>query len=208
MNSEVYTIGHSTHSIEEFISLLSRYNIDCVVGVRSVPFSRYAPQFNEDQLKAALGNAGIRYIQMGKEFGARRENRELYREDGKLDFEKTADDSVFRQGVERIRTGISKGFRIALMCTEKHPIDCHRAIMVGRGFELDGVNVKHILADGTLLAQEELNGELVKSAHDNGIKVMPWTVNDINLINKYALWGVDGIITDYPDIMRNKLNSL
>ena len=69
-------------------------------------------------------------------------------------------------------------------------------------------NAKKNSFDFLLPHRSFLNGELVKSAHDNGIKVMPWTVNDINLINKYALWGVDGIITDYPDIMRNKLNSL
>ena len=53
-----------------------------------------------------------------------------------------------------------------------------------------------------------INEDLVKRAHKNGIKVMSWTVNDISLINKYSEWGVDGVITDYPDIMLHKLDIL
>ena len=53
-----------------------------------------------------------------------------------------------------------------------------------------------------------INEDLVKRAHNSGIKVMPWTVNDISLINKYSEWDVDGVITDYPDIMLHKLEIL
>ena len=52
------------------------------------------------------------------------------------------------------------------------------------------------------------NEEVVKHAHEYGIKVMPWTVNKIEMIAKFKSWGVDGIITDYPDVMRNKIESL
>lgn len=63
--------------------------------------------------------------------------------------------------MENVILGLEKGNNIALMCTEKDPIDCHRAIMVARAFALNGVNVKHILADGSLQNQAELDERLL-----------------------------------------------
>ena len=121
----IYTIGHSTQSVEDFINLLKLHNINCVVDVRSTPYSQYASQFNERDIKYALKQVGIQYIYMGKEFGARRDNKNLYDSSGKLDFEKTITDEAFISGINRIREGLEKGYTIAFMCTEKEPQDCH-----------------------------------------------------------------------------------
>ena len=163
MDKVLYTIGHSTQSIDDFIERLKKYSIDCVVDVRSTPYSQYASQFNEPEIKYALKEAGIKYIYMGKEFGARRDNRELYDDQGRLDFEKTTSDKDFQKGIVRIKDGIDKGYSIAFMCTEKEPQDCHRCILVGRSFhEMEGIRVENIRIDGSLKSQDEIERELIE----------------------------------------------
>lgn len=161
MEKIVFTIGHSTHSIEHFISLLNQHNINCVVDVRSTPVSKYATQFNQNSLKYYLREAGIKYIYMGEEFGARRDDKSLYDADGKLDFEKTAQSEMFIKGINRILDGLDKGYKIALMCAEKRPEECHRCILVGRNIDLiNGIQVEHILEDGRLKTQTQIAEEL------------------------------------------------
>ena len=155
----LYTVGHSTFPREHLTDLLKKYEIDYLLDVRSTPFSKYTPQYNSDDLKRYLFNENINYAPMGKYFGARQENSAYYPE-GFLDFELFRESSVFIQGVENVIKGL-ESHNIALMCTEKNPIDCHRAIMVARGFELQGVDVMHILHDFTTITQERLNQELL-----------------------------------------------
>ena len=156
---QLYTIGHSTFPQEHLIELLKQYKIDHLLDVRSMPYSRYASQYNSDVLKKALLNVGIKYTHMAKSFGARQEAEEFYPE-GYLDFELFRKSPQFIKGRDNVIKGLEQ-YNVALMCTEKNPIDCHRAIMVARGFELAGVDVKHILHDGGSLEQKELNKMLV-----------------------------------------------
>lgn len=166
--STIYTIGHSTQTVDEFINRLQMNNVNCVVDVRSTPYSQYASQFNERDIKFALRDNGIQYIYMGKEFGARRDNPELYDKQGKLDFEKTASDSDFIEGIKRIKHGLEGGFSIAFMCTEKDPMDCHRCILVARAIQdtLE-VEVENILIDGSLKNQSEIEQELIEKYFPN-----------------------------------------
>lgn len=157
----VYTIGCSTNTLERFLELLKMHNINCIVDVRSTPFSKYTSQFNREGLQSYLKKHNILYIWMGKEFGARRDKKELYSIQGYLDFEKVRKDSDFLGGVERIRNGISKGYRICLMCTEKDPIDCHRTILVAKGLEDNGIEVNHILQDGKLINKQQIAERLL-----------------------------------------------
>lgn len=158
---QLFTIGHSTLPAEQFVRLLKQYDIDYVLDVRSTAFSKYASQYNSDVLPHILGEAGIRYAGMGKYFGARQAQKEYYTEEGHLDFEKFRDSELFRMGLANVQKGL-KDYNIALMCTEKDPYDCHRAIMVSRGFELAGIDVNHILSDGSLLKQADLNERLLE----------------------------------------------
>ena len=112
-----------------------------------------------------MKNQGIRYASMGKFFGARQPDSSYYPL-GYLDFELFRDSDLFKSGVENVAKGL-KDYNIALMCTEKIPIDCHRAIMVARGFELAGIDIKHILHDFTLLNQNELNQKLLDKYFPN-----------------------------------------
>lgn len=73
----VYTIGCSTKTSEEFLNLLLKHKINCLVDVRSTPFSKYTTQFNKENLQSLLRKNNIVYLWMGREFGARRDDRSL-----------------------------------------------------------------------------------------------------------------------------------
>lgn len=157
----IYTVGHSTYAEETFFKLIQYFEINCIVDVRSVPYSRYSPQFNRENIKRYLQQNGISYVFMGDELGARRKDRTLYNAKGYLDFEKTAKNRLFRQGIERVETGVGKGYHIALMCTEKDPLECHRSILVAHEMYLQGYNVQHILDYAKLQSHEELEGRML-----------------------------------------------
>lgn len=161
MDRILYTIGHSKHSIQYFTKLLRLNKINCIVDVRSIPFSKFCPQFNRDELRKFLNKCGIYYIFMGEEFGARREDKSLYTLQGHLDFEKTAKSEQFVKGVERIQNGVEKGLNIALMCTEKDPIDCHRNILVANTFHKNNYIIRNILQNGAIESQEHLQSRLL-----------------------------------------------
>lgn len=142
----VYTIGHSTHEIGNYISLLKRHRINAVADVRSVPYSRYYPQFNRENLTDSLHVHSIEYVFLGKELGARPDNPECY-ENRRVKYRLLVRTKLFREGIEWVRKG-SKHKKIALMCAEKDPLDCHRTILVARELVRVKLDVEHILADG------------------------------------------------------------
>jgi uncharacterized protein (DUF488 family) len=158
---KIYTVGHSQHNIDYFVNMLNTYHINYLIDVRSIPFSLHAPGYNKDILKALLVSHKINYAFMGEYFGARPKNANLYSEKGYLDFDKVKNSKIFLSGIENVLKGIDQGNRIALMCTEKDPIDCHRAILVGSAFYERGIDVDHILANNTLQNHSVLNKRLV-----------------------------------------------
>lgn len=157
----LYTIGHSQHEFEYFGNLLKMYDINYLLDVRSTPYSKYAETYNKEQLSSLLCTKGITYSFMGRFFGARPDNVELYNEEGYLDFERMSYSDLFIKGMESVSLGLERGNNIVLMCTEKDPIDCHRAIMVARAFSLRGIDVKHILPSGKYQTQQELDERLL-----------------------------------------------
>jgi hypothetical protein len=92
----LYTIGHSNHTIEDFIALLKRYGVTCIADVRSAPYSRYCPQFNKGALAASLQAAGITYMFLGKELGARPDDPSCY-EGGCVNFQRLAKREEFER---------------------------------------------------------------------------------------------------------------
>jgi len=148
MAQEVFTIGHSNHPIEKFLDLLHANRIQAVADVRSSPFSRFNPQFNRENLQNSLKKARIHYVFLGKELGARSEDPNCYIAD-KVQYDRLANTSLFQSGLDRVIEG-AENYRIALMCAEKDPLDCHRAILVARELEKRGLPVAHILDDGTI----------------------------------------------------------
>jgi uncharacterized protein (DUF488 family) len=149
MQNTVFTIGHSTHSQERFIALLRQHGMTALCDVRSKPYSRMNPQFNREELKEALLAQGVEYRFLGKELGARSDDPNCY-ENGKVQYDRLAETESFKYGLKRVLRGMRDDFRIALMCAEKEPLECHRTILVARHLVALGVTVEHILADGSL----------------------------------------------------------
>lgn len=144
----IFTIGHSTHAIAAFVSLLKRHGVTAVADVRSAPFSRFNPQFNRDALERSLRDHGIRYVFLGRELGARSDDPACY-EKGRVHYARLARTGAFQAGVERVLRGAAD-HRIALMCAEKEPLECHRTLLVARALADLGASIMHIHADGQL----------------------------------------------------------
>lgn len=142
----VFTIGHSTHNFADFLGLLRQHGITAVADVRSMPVSRFAPQFNRDMIERSLCDAGIRYVFLGKELGARTKDATCY-VDGQVQYSRLAQTSKFTNGIERLLKG-AQAERIAIMCTEQEPLDCHRTVLVARVLAERGVSISHIHGDG------------------------------------------------------------
>lgn len=157
------TIGHSTRSAEAFLDLLVRHSVTAIADVRSVPFSRWTPQFNQDALKRTLKQRGISYVFLGKELGARSDDPSCYVA-GKVQYRRLAGTELFRAGIARLLEG-SKTERIAVMCAEGDPLDCHRTILVARELRAAGADVAHILPDGCLEPHETSIRRLMQRLH-------------------------------------------
>jgi Protein of unknown function, DUF488 len=145
---ELLTIGHSNYGVKAFVSLLQKHEITAIADVRSSPYSRFLPHFNREALKNALEQEKIRYVFLGQELGARPKNRACY-VDGKAVYEKIAATEDFYKGTQRLLKGAEK-YKISLMCAEKDPITCHRAILVCQYLRHAGLRINHILGNGDL----------------------------------------------------------
>ncbi len=157
---ELLTIGHSNHSIEAFIALLQKHEVTAVADVRSHPYSRYLPHFNQALLKPTLLNVGIRYVFLGRELGARPNDPTCY-VDGKAMYAKIASTELFSEGIQRVLKGVKK-YKIAMMCAEKDPITCHRAILVCQHLRKFNINISHILRNSDLETHQHLEERLLK----------------------------------------------
>jgi uncharacterized protein (DUF488 family) len=144
---ELLTIGHSNHALEEFLGLLRACGVNAVADVRSVPHSRLHPQFNQKILAAALKEQGILYSFVGDELGGRPKDKSCY-ENRRVQYSRVAETEGFRNGIARVLGGARK-YRIALMCAEREPLECHRGLLIAPELEKSGASVNHILADGS-----------------------------------------------------------
>lgn len=160
----IWTIGHSNHSALRFLDLLQGVGIQCVADVRSTPFSRRNPQFSQKALAAALKNAEIEYWFLGDALGARPKDPDCY-EGGKVSYSRIAEKPAFQQAIGDLLDR-SQSTRIALMCAEKEPLDCHRTMLVGRALAWRGMQLLHILADGRTEPQAALEQRLLHLAKE------------------------------------------
>jgi uncharacterized protein (DUF488 family) len=159
---DILTIGHSTHSWDQFLALLRGANVTAVADVRSAPYSRRAPQFSREVLMAGLREAGIAYVYLGKELGGRPADSMLYC-DGVVDYERVAATAAFAAGLDRVIAGASR-YRIALMCAERDPLACHRCLLVSRRLQERGIGIGHILADGRIQPHGDIDAQLLAIA--------------------------------------------
>ena len=156
----VYTIGHSNHPPETFINLLVRHGVDEVADVRSAPYSRYTPYFNHEPLGRSLEEIGLSYTYLGGELGGRPSDRSCYDAEGRVQYQRVAGTDLFDDGLRRVIHGADER-RVALLCTEKEPLECHRTLLVAKALADRGVAVAHILADGKLESHHDTMIRLV-----------------------------------------------
>lgn len=161
----ILTIGHSTHTIDEFIRMLQARDVEIVVDVRSSPHSKRFPQYSRETLQTSLKQHGIRYLFLGRELGARRTERECYVA-GKAEYERIAKLPVFAEGISRVLTGAAE-YRIVLMCAEHDPLTCHRTVLVCRYLKKHDLALAHILRDGRVEPHEQAEHRLMLEEGEN-----------------------------------------
>lgn len=161
--NRVFTIGASTMPIERLIEVLGEHAVTAVADVRSIPASRFTPQFNQKPLRDSLRASGVRYVFLGDELGARSLRDECYVDDV-VQYDRLAQTPEFEAGIERVLDGASRE-RIALLCTEQDPLDCHRAILVSRVLAERDTEIHHIHASGRLEPHEDAMLRLRRKFH-------------------------------------------
>lgn len=144
----IYTIGHSTHSLDEFIALLKAYDIKLLADVRSIPRSRHVPQFNIDSLAQQLGTVGISYHHFEKLGGRRHTRKDSINQGwhnasfrGYADYMQTEE---FRAGLDELLAAAGQQ-TTAIMCAEAVPWRCHRS-MIGDALLIRGQQVIDIFS--------------------------------------------------------------
>lgn len=150
------TFGYGSRSQEETLALLARHGINYLIDVRSVPWSRYRPEFSQDRLASSLRAHGIRYLFMGGELGGRPEDPSCYDDNGRVDYRACERRQAFRDGIERLSNAWHAGHAIALMCSEGRPEECHRTKLVAAALINVGVEVRHIDEHGELRSHSEV----------------------------------------------------
>jgi uncharacterized protein (DUF488 family) len=145
----LFTIGYAAfENISLFAQWLQYYGIDAIADVRSVPYSKFRPEFNKETLIDILKKNGIKYVFLGDYCGARIDDMSCY-VDGCVDYTKVRKTEKFKQGIERIINGLTN-YNISLLCAEKDPIYCHRDILICKNLKSYNISINHILADGKL----------------------------------------------------------
>lgn len=167
INRIIYTIGHSNHSQETFLSLLRANGIEVLIDTRSAPYSKYATQFNAPELKAAVTAAGIRYEFRGQVLGGRPEGSEFYDAAGHVLYDRVSQTEAFQQEIAALEQRADQE-RVAIFCAEENPSECHRRLLVGRVLNMQAVEVWHIRGDGRLQSEAELQEAEEKARNAGG----------------------------------------
>ena len=152
---QIYTIGHSNHSIETFLNLLRDLRIDVVVDIRSKPSSQVVPHFNRRPLENSLKMTGFKYLYFGKELGGKPHSKQYYDTNGHVLYSLIAKSPPFIQAIERLLKGIHE-YRVVLLCGEENPLNCHRRLLVGKVLGNYDVILQHIRGNGRVQSEQEL----------------------------------------------------
>lgn len=155
----VYTLGHSTHPLDAVINVLQQFGIRTLIDVRSVPYSRRAPQFNLPALSQKLDEEEILYIYAGSQLGGFPNDPSVYRSgkvpEKRADFAREIDyDAVeqqewYQEGIKHL-VEAARDRTTAVMCAEEDPAHCHRQHLIAQTLLKNGIRVAHIRADGSL----------------------------------------------------------
>lgn len=161
-DTTIYSIGHGNKKIENFIAELKSFKIQFLLDIRSKPYSKWNPQFNQAALDLELKNNGITYVFVGDTLGGLPEDRSCYDYDGKVVYDLIKEKDFFKQGLERLTTANEKKINLAIMCSESKPEECHRSKLIGQELLNKEISLKHIVSDKRVKSQETVMNELTK----------------------------------------------
>ncbi|HKV83012.1 MAG TPA: DUF488 domain-containing protein [Ktedonobacterales bacterium] len=178
----IYSIGHSNQTLEKFLGLLEQRGIQILADVRSSPYSRYVPHFNRLELEDAVERRGIQYLFMGDTLGGRPEGDEFYDDEGYVLYFRVAEAPFFQRGLERIKDEAAMS-RVAIMCSEEDPTNCHRRLLIGRVLAREAIPLLHIRGDGDIHREEDLLDE-----SPAGVQLSLWDALDPDETRKEQEW--------------------
>lgn len=167
----IYSIGYSGYKddLSSFLGELSKRQIDVLIDVRSVPYSKAFPEFDRECLNNTLLSCKIVYRNYAKEFGAKQLDADLYSDITnsnikQIDYEIVRKSKIFRQGVDKVLQVLRSNHKIVFMCSEKDPLDCHRAMLICYAFNHDyNITARHIVPNKMDETQKELEERLKRT---------------------------------------------
>ena len=160
MDTSLFSIGHGNKKVDVFLQELRSFNIDYLVDVRSKPYSKFNPHFNQNELQYFLKKHNIKYLFLGDLIGGLPDDKSCYDENGKVDYQLLKDKDFFKQGLNRLITAHNKNLKVAIMCSETNPQECHRSKLIGKELLKYGIDINHIIKKNNFKTQSELNREL------------------------------------------------
>ena len=160
--STIYSIGHGNKKIEDFINELKSFDIHFLLDIRSKPYSKWNPQFNQAQLKFELERNNITYVFVGDVLGGLPDDRSCYNYDGKVVYDLIKEKNFFKKGLERLTNANSKQINLAIMCSESKPEECHRSKLIGQELLKKDISLNHIVSNTRVKSQQTVMNELTK----------------------------------------------
>ena len=161
----IFTIGYGARTLEEFLDVLRANRIEHLIDVRTAPYSKFKPEFSKELLQYHLDRASIRYLFMGDSLGGQPKDPAC-QTDGKVDYAKVRAQPLFQAGIDRLKQAFEQQQRVALMCSEGRPEQCHRSKLIGEALAAAGIPVCHIDEDGQLLTQTQVIDRLTRGQLD------------------------------------------
>jgi uncharacterized protein (DUF488 family) len=156
----LYTIGHSNHDWSTFVEVLRDAGVAVLADVRSSPYSRRMPHFSRPELARGLRAEGIAYLFLGDLLGGRPPERELYDDEGRVDYERVRRTAEFRHGLDRLTRDLP--VPAVLMCAEEDPLDCHRGLMIAPALCERGLRPVHLRKVGPAESTAEMEARLLR----------------------------------------------
>ena len=160
--STIYSIGHGNKEITNFISELKSFRVDYLLDIRSKPYSKWNPQFNQTQLEIELNKNNIKYVFVGDILGGLPSDRSCYDYNGKVVYDLIKEKDFFKKGLNRLTTANEKKVNLAIMCSESKPEECHRSKLIGQELLKQNISIKHIVSSKRVKSQEVVMNELTK----------------------------------------------
>ena len=160
----IFSIGHGTRPIHELLALLKKYDIAWLADVRTVPHSKFNPQYNREPLHRSLKTENINYVYLGDSLGGRPSDPSCHDINGRVDYNLVLQQNFFKKGIERLKDAYNKELKVAILCSERSPEKCHRSKLIGQALLDINISIQHIDEQGELKDQKEvmlLRGKLM-----------------------------------------------